>query len=58
MEVSYSDIELYIEWNTLLKVSQILGNVVKPLIDSKKLIKLGRVKMANNYKSDFYKFAD
>lgn len=53
--VDYKTLELFIIENTILYDGQIIENVLKPLIKQGKIIKIGKVKKANNYKSDEYK---
>lgn len=54
--VSWHDIELYLVEHTMLKESQILTNVLKPLIETHHVKKCGNCPK-NTYKKDCYKFA-
>lgn len=53
-EVCYIDIETFIIENTILNSGQIINYVLKPLIEEKRIKKLGYSKRANNYKNDKY----
>jgi three-Cys-motif partner protein len=52
--IAYSILADYILSNTLLCSSHIIENLLKPLIEQKKIKKLNKVKIKNNYKQDFY----
>lgn len=52
--VKYEEIEALLIENTMLMQSQIIGNVLKPLVSEGKIIKLGNVS-SRNYKGDMYK---
>lgn len=52
--VSYEEIEVFLIENSMLSGSQIIVNVLKPLITSGRIIKKGLVQRKNNYKSDSY----
>lgn len=50
----YDEIEALLIENTMLMQSQIISNVLKPLVSEGRLIKLGNVS-SRNYKGDLYK---
>ena len=52
---TFKEIELFVIENTLLKESQILEYVIKPLIKDKRITKMNTVQK-NNYKQDSYRF--
>lgn len=54
--VLYSDLERFLIENTMMKDSDFLESVIKPLIREGKLKKCGNVKNKNNYKNDEYIF--
>lgn len=54
--VPYNVIQSFLLENTMLQEGTLLENVVKPLLRSGKLRKLGLVDNVRNYKSDTYKF--
>lgn len=53
--VTFAELEIFILENTILRESQIIDNVLKPLIENKRILKLGKVKNKSNYKKDEYK---
>ncbi|SCJ99267.1 Uncharacterised protein [uncultured Eubacterium sp.] len=55
-EVSYEDIKLFLNEKTMMKESQFLNHVLKPLINSGKIKKMGQVEYKSNYKKDNYRF--
>lgn len=52
--LDYVSIEEFVIENTMLNGSQLIKNVLKPLIESRKIIKLGLVNTSSNYKKDRY----
>lgn len=56
-ELRYVEIERFLIENTMLKDSQIIKNVLKPMLENKKMIKRGNVKVKHNYKDDCYYIA-
>ena len=53
--LDYVSIEEFVIENTMLNGSQLIKNVLKPLILSGKVTKLGLVKTSSNYKKDQYR---
>ena len=53
--LDYFSIEAFVIENTMLNGSQLIKNVLKPLIESGKIIKLGLVSTSSNYKKDQYR---
>lgn len=56
--MTYSQIEVLLIEKSILKESQILKNVIKPLIKEGKITKMNRVPIKSNYKDDSYKIGD
>ena len=56
MTVSYKLISDYLIEHTMLKSSQFINNVIKPLIIDGMIKKCGNVKISSNYKGDDYCF--
>lgn len=56
--VDYFKIEEYIIENTMLNSNHLIENVLKPLISSGKIIKLGLVERTSNFKKDQYQIGD
>ena len=56
--LKYTDIEILLIEKSMLKESQILKNVIKPLIEEGKIIKLNEVSSVRNFKDDSYKVGD
>lgn len=54
--VPYSKIEIFLAEKTMMKTSQYLSSVVKPLIKEGKIKKCGNVSRKSNYKEDSYDF--
>jgi len=54
-DVDYPVIELFLLEKTMLKASDFLSSVIKPLINSGIILKMGLVK-SNNFKEDRYRF--
>ena len=52
--VDYLKIEEYVIENTMLNGNHLIENVLKPLISSEKITKLGLVKRSSNFKKDQY----
>ena len=52
--VGYLKIEEYVIENTMLNGNHLIENVLKPLISSEKITKLGLVKRSSNFKKDQY----
>ena len=52
--LDYSAIEEFIIENTILSGTQVIKNVLKPLIQNGSIVKLGLVSNASNYKNDQY----
>ena len=50
--VDYLKIEEYVIENTMLNGNHLIENVLKPLISSEKITKLGLVKRSSNFKKD------
>lgn len=56
--VSYEDIKLFLIENTMMRATDFLSNVLKPLIKEKIVIKQGIPKNISNYKDDKYIFKE
>ena len=52
--INFSEIEIFVIENTMLSSNHLIRYVLKPLISEGKIIKVGNVKRANNYKDDKY----
>jgi hypothetical protein len=52
--MSYEEIEMFLIENSMLSSSQIIDNVLKPLIASKQIVKKDLVQRKSNYKNDSY----
>lgn len=52
--VLYTEFELFLIEKTLLKDTQIISNVIIPLINNGKITKLNKVNRKTNYKKDYY----
>ncbi len=54
--VAYEQIELFLTENTMMKKTDFLRSVLKPLIEKRLVIKQGIPKNKSNYKDDMYTF--
>lgn len=55
-KVAYGDLEKFLVENTMMKNSDFIERIIKPLIKEGKIFKCGNVKNRNNYKNDEYIF--
>lgn len=56
-ELTFSQLEQLLIESTMLKASQIINNVIKPMLETGAMVKCGRAKKAN-YKQDSYRVVE
>jgi hypothetical protein len=56
--LDYVSIEEFIIENTMLNGNHVIKNILKPLIEEKKVEKMGFANRSSNYKNDKYKIGE